>query len=321
MRAFIVRRLLQSVVVVFVVITVMFFLFRLMPADPTTMLVEAGLPEEARQRLLERWGLTGSLLEQYWTYLTNIATGDFGTSFFYQRPAWEVLQPLIVNTLWIAVPGMLIGAAIGTTIGVIVGWARRGGMIERAGIFLATIVRGVPSFVLGIFMLMTFSTMLGWFPGFGMGELADTTGFARYFTPSFFLHLVLPMLTLAIFFLPENLLLMRTGVVENRTEDYLELVRAKGVSEPRVAWHAARNSLLPVITWLFPALAETVAGIVVIEVVFSWPGVGRELVLAVNRQDYPIAQAAFFLLAVMIVVANLLADLVYAKLDPRVTYD
>ena len=320
MRAYIARRLLQAVLVVFGVVTLMFFLFRLMPADPTTMLLEAGLPEEAHQRLLERWGLTGSLGEQYWRYLTNILTGEFGSSFFYHQPAEEVLAPKIVNTAWIAIPGMLLGAAIGCALGVVVGWARRGSATERAGVFLATIVRGIPSFVLGIIMLMIFSTWLRWLPGFGIGELGEGTGLGRYLTWSFLSHLILPVVTLAIFFIPENLLLMRTGVVENRNEDYLELVRAKGVRESRVAWHAARNSLLPVITWLFPALAETVAGIVVIEVVFSWPGIGRELVLAVNRQDYPIAQASFFLLAVMIVLANLLADLVYTKLDPRVTY-
>ena len=320
MRAYIARRLLQAALVVFGVITLMFFVFRLMPADPTTMLVEAGLPEAARQQLLERWGLTGSLAEQYWRYLLNMTTGDFGSSFYYQKPAFKVLIPMIVNTAWIAVPGMLVGALFGCALGIVVGWVRRGSAAERAGIFLATIVRGVPSFVLGIFMLMVFSSWLRWLPGFGIGELGEGAGISRYFTWSFFNHLVLPAGALALFFIPENLLLMRAGVVENRGEDYLELIRAKGVSEPRVAWHAARNSMLPVITWLFPALAETVAGLVVIEVVFSWPGVGRELVLAVNRQDYPIAQAAFFLLAVMIVLANLLADLVYAKLDPRVTY-
>lgn len=321
MRAYIIRRVLQSVVVVVVVITLTFILFRLMPADPTTMLVEGGMPEDARQRLLERWGLTGSLFDQYWAYLRNLLVGDFGISFFYRESAWAVLAPAITNTLWITVPGMLLGAAIGAVLGVIVGWARRGGAIERSGVFLATIVRGVPNFVLGIFMLMIFSTALGWFPGFGMGELGDAPGIARYFTSSFFWHLALPVITLTVYFIPENLLLMRTGIIENRGEDYLELVRAKGVRESRIAWHAARNSLLPLITWLFPALAETVAGIVIVEVVFSWPGVGRELVLAINRQDYPIAQAAFFLLAVMIVLANLAADLAYAKLDPRVTYE
>lgn len=321
MRQYIVRRLLQALVVVLAVVTVMFFVFRVMPADPTTMLVEGGMPPEAREQLLEKWGLNGTLTEQYVQYMTNLLTGDLGSSFFYQGSVWDVLVPRIVNTAWIAVPGTVVGAIVGTFLGGLIGWARRGSGVERAGILVATGVRGVPQFVLSIVMLMIFSAWLGWFPGHGMGEAGEMSGFGRYFTATFFHHLALPVVTFAIFILPENLLLMRTGVVEIRGEDFLELVRAKGVSEARLAWHAARNSLLPVITWLIPSLAETVAGIVLIEVVFSWPGIGRELVLAVNRQDYPVAQASFLLLAVMIVLANLVADLLYAKLDPRVTYD
>lgn len=320
MRAYILRRLLQSLVVVFAVTTIMFFLFRIVPSDPTVMMVERGMSEEARQALLERWGLTGSLWQQYLRYLANLLAGDFGNSFFYRMPVWDVLLPRIVNTLWIAVPGLLLGALIGAALGMAVGWARRGGAVERGGILIATIIRGTPSFIIGIALLAVFSSWLGWLPGFGMGNAGDSTGIARYLRWEFLLHLILPVLAVVIYFIPENLLLMRSGVVENRTEDYIELVRAKGVSDARVAWHAGRNSMLPLITWLFPALAETIAGIVVVEIVFSWPGIGRELVLAVTRQDYPLAQAAFFLLAVMIVLANLAADLTYGKLDPRVVY-
>lgn len=320
MRAYILRRIVQSVIVVWAVTTIMFFMFRVMPADPTAMLLERGMSEEARQALLERWGLTGSLWDQYVRYFANLLQGDFGQSFFYRKSVWDVLLPLIVNTMWIAIPGLLIGAFIGAGLGMIVGWAPRGGKLERAGILFATIIRGVPGFVIGIALLMIFSSTLKWFPGFGMGDPGGAEGWARYFNLTFFHHLFLPLVAVIIYFLPENLLLMRSGVVENRTEDYIELVRAKGVAPRRVAWHAARNSMLPLITWLFPALAETIAGIVVIEIVFSWPGVGRELVLAVTRQDYPLAQAAFFLLAVMIVLANLAADLTYGKLDPRVVY-
>jgi len=320
MRAYILRRLAQAVVVVWAVTTIMFFMFRVMPADPTAVLMERGMTDAARQALIEQWGLSGTLWDQYVRYMLNLLQGDFGSSFFYRKPVWEVLLPLIGNTLWIAVPGLLLGAFIGAALGMVVGWAKRGGKVERTGIFIATIIRGAPSFVIGIGLLMIFSSSLGWFPGFGMGDPGATTGFARYMTLDFLHHLALPLLAVIIYFLPENLLLMRSGVVENRTEDYIELVRAKGVSSSRVAWHAARNSMLPLITWLFPALAETIAGIVVIEIVFSWPGVGRELVLAVTRQDYPLAQAAFFLLAVMIVLANLAADLTYGKLDPRVVY-
>ncbi|MDA0812592.1 MAG: ABC transporter permease [Verrucomicrobia bacterium] len=320
MRGYILRRLAQSMLVVFIVSTIMFFMFRIVPSDPTVMLVERGISEEARQALLERWGLTGSLWEQYLRYMGGLLVGDFGNSFFYRAPVWDVLLPRIVNTLWIAVPGLLLGALIGATLGMVVGWARRGGAVERGGILIATIIRGTPSFIIGIALLAVFSSWLGWLPGFGMGDSGGATGVMRYLNFNFFIHLILPLLAVIIYFIPENLLLMRSGVVENRTEDYIELVRAKGVSDQRVAWHAGRNSLLPLITWLFPALAETIAGIVVIEIVFSWPGIGRELVLAVTRQDYPVAQAAFFLLAVMIVLANLAADLTYGKLDPRVVY-
>src|SRR5690606_7766568 len=120
------------------------------------------------------------------------------------------------------IPGMLIGALIGCILGIFIGWAPRGGTVERTGIFLATILRGVPSFVLAIFMLMIFSSWLRWFPGFGIGELGPGPGFSRYFTASFFYHLALPVFAVAIFFIPENLLLMRAGVVENRREDYIE---------------------------------------------------------------------------------------------------
>jgi peptide/nickel transport system permease protein len=298
----------------------MFLMFRVMPTDPTAMLMDQGMTEAARDRLLEEWGLTGSLWSQYVAYISNLLQGDFGSSFFYRKPVWEVLNPLIINTLWIAIPGLLLGAVLGAGLGVLVGWAPRGGKAERSGIFLATVIRGVPDFVLGIALLAVFSSTLGWFPAFGMGSLDLDHEGSRYLSLDFLHHLALPLIAVAIYFLPENLLLMRSGVVENRTEDYIELVRAKGVSQPRIAWHAARNSLLPLITWLFPALAETIAGIIVIEIVFSWPGVGRELVLAVTRQDYPLAQSAFFLLAVMIVLANLIADLLYGKLDPRVVY-
>lgn len=320
MRAYVLRRLAQSVLVVFAVTTIMFFMFRIVPADPTAMMMERGMSDEARQALLERWGLTGSLWQQYLRYMAALLTGDFGMSFFYRQPVWNVLLPRIVNTLWIAVPGLLMGALIGATLGMAVGWARRGGAVERGGILIATVIRGTPSFIIGIVLLAVFSSWLGWFPGFGMGGTGEATGFGRFLRLEFLHHLALPLIAVVIYFIPENLLLMRSGVVENRTEDYIELVRAKGVADWRVAWHAGRNSLLPLVTWLFPALAETIAGIVVVEIVFSWPGIGRELVLAVTRQDYPLAQAAFFLMAVMIVLANLAADLTYGKLDPRVVY-
>lgn len=293
-----------------------------MPADPTTMLVYGGMPRAAADRLLAEWGLAEPLPTQYGRYLINMLSGDFGTSFYYGRPVWEVLLPRIIATLWIAIPGLLLGSTIGVFLGTVGGWARRGSFTERGSVVLATIIRGIPSFVLGLMLLWVFSAALGWFPYFGMRDpgTADV-GLSRYLSFDFLHHLALPVIAVAIHFVPENLLLMRSGIIENRGEDYLELLRAKGLSERKIRWHASRNSMLPVITWVFPSLAETVAGIITTEVVFGWPGVGRELVLSVTRQDYPIAQAALFLMAAMIVVANLLADVVYGQLDPRVAVE
>lgn len=322
MRVYLARRILQAILVVWVMVTLMFIIFRIIPSDPTAMMVQQGMPVEAAQRLKEKWGLAGPLYEQYGHYIVNLLQGEFGISFFYSKPVWEVLGPKIINTLWLTFPGMLVGASIGVLVGAIVGWAKRGGVLERGGIMLATAIRGAPGFVLAILLLMIFAGIFNLVPGFGMRSPGDNPQglWETYFSLDFFYHLLLPASVVAITFLPENLLLMRTGVVEARGEDYLELVRAKGVSEFQVMWHAGRNSLLPIITWLFPSLAERVAGVVLVEVVFSWPGVGRELVTSVTRQDMPIAQAGFFLLAVMIVAANLLADIAYGYLDPRVTY-
>lgn len=320
MKRYILRRLVQAALVTLVVATVMFFLFRILPGDPTTMLVEAGMPDDARQRLLEEWGLTGSLFDQYRTYIANLFSGDLGRSFFHRRPVTEVLWPRIANTLALALPAIVLGALLGSVLGAMAGWSRRGGAFERGSVIVATLIRGTPAFVIGVIVLQIFSSMLGWFPAFGMTSVLFGGADQSYFSLDFLWHAVLPIMTLAIFFIPENFLLMRSGVLQARREDYIQLVRAKGVTEGRVAMHAVRNSLNPVIAWLLPSLAETVAGVVVIEVVFAWPGIGRELVLAVSRQDFPVAQGAFLLVAVMIVLANLAADLITARLDPRIVY-
>jgi peptide/nickel transport system permease protein len=142
----------------------------------------------------------------------------------------------------------------------------------------------------------------------------------NYVNADFLAHAFLPTLVLTISFIPETMLIMRTGMLETRGEDYLDLVRAKGVTNTRVMYHAARNSLLPVVTWILNSFAFSIAGVVVVETVFNWPGIGRELALSVTRLDFPVAQATFLLIAVLVVALNLLADLLYAYLDPRVVY-
>jgi peptide/nickel transport system permease protein len=322
MRAYLVRRSVQGLIVIWILATATFMLFRLMPGDPTAVFVNDGMSPAVRAQVLSEFGLDKPLDQQYVLYLANLAHGNFGLSFFYRQPVWSIIGERLLNSVLLILPAIAIGTSFGVVAGAWVGWARRGSAIERIGVLTATIIRGTPSFVLGVLGLMVFSYWAGWLPNAGMrapGTAGD--GFAStYLSGDFVWHAILPLCVLALAYFPESLLLMRTAMLETRGEDYLELVKAKGVPEHRVLFHAARNSLLPVVTYILNTIGFSIAGIVVVETVFSWPGIGRELTLSVSRLDFPIAQATFFVIAVVVVVLNLIADLVYAALDPRVVY-
>jgi peptide/nickel transport system permease protein len=322
MRAYVARRSLQGLVVIWILATATFVLFRLMPGDPTAVFVNDGMPPAARAQVLSEFGLDKPLGQQYVIYLGNLAQGNFGLSFFYRQPVWNLLIDRLLNSVLLILPAIALGTSLGTLAGAFVGWARRGSAVERAGVLVATVIRGTPSFILGVLGLMVFSYWAGWLPNAGMRSPgAPGVGFAgTYLNTDFASHAVLPLVVLGLTYFPESLLLMRTAMLETRGEDYLELVRAKGVPERRVALHAARNSLLPVITYILNTIGFSIAGVVVVETVFSWPGIGRELALSVTRLDFPVAQATFFVIAVVVVGLNLLADLLYAALDPRVVY-
>jgi peptide/nickel transport system permease protein len=195
-----------------------------------------------------------------------------------------------------------------------------GSMAERIGSILPAMIRGIPAFWLGILLLMALSYGTGLFPNGGMRSISGNaaTGAALYLSRDFLWHLTLPLLCLTITSLPEPILIMRSSLLEAAGEDYIELLRAKGMPERVVLMHAARNSLLPVVTWVFHMFGYAIASTVLVEVVFAWPGLGREIVSAVTTFDYPVSQAAFFLISVIIIGTNFLLDLLYGSLDPRV---
>jgi peptide/nickel transport system permease protein len=197
---------------------------------------------------------------------------------------------------------------------------RPGSVAERIGSILPAMIRGIPAFWLGILLLMALSYGTGWFPNGGMRSITGTaaTGAALYLSTDFLWHLALPLLCLTITSLPEPILIMRSSLLEAAGEDYIELVRAKGMPERVVLMHAARNSLLPVATWVFHMFGYAIASTVLVEVVFAWPGLGRAIVSAVTTFDYPVSQAAFFLISVIVIATNFLLDLVYSTIDPRV---
>lgn len=322
MRRYIVRRLLQNLLLLWVLTLLMFILFRLLPGDPVSIILSADLSEESRQAMREAWGLDRPLWSQYVTYVANLMVGDFGMSFHYQKPVWDVLADKVVNTLVLMVPSTMVAVVLGILGGMYFGW-RRGARVEQLGVLLPPVIRGIPVFWLGILLLMAFSYGLNWFPNGGMRSMGTfaTSWWELFFSWDFLWHLTLPFLCMVITSLPEPMLIMRSSLLETKGEDYLELVEAKGVSEWVVLKHATRGSLLPVMTWVFHMFGYAIASTVVIEIVFAWPGLGREIVAAVNAYDYPLIQAAFFLISAIIISLNLIMDLLYGVLDPRVVIE
>lgn len=319
--SFVVRRVAGFIVMLFFLLTVIFFLFRIMPGDPTAMLVTGQFSEEARQAQLENFGLNRPLHEQYFIFITNTLQGDFGISFFHREPVAEVIFPKLVNTLLIMLPALSLVMVFAYFWGSYVGW-HKDTKIDRWGTYIPVSIRAIPHFVLGLFLLMIFSYSLGWLPTGGMtaiGESGQTYG-ELLTSLDFYRYAALPFLTALLHYAADPMLLMRNNIIGERDKDYIELHRLKGLSPRAVRTHAARNSILPLLTWLTPMVGVAFGGQILIEVVFSWPGIGRELVFAARRQDMPVAQAAFFMVAFMVLLTNLLVDLAYGYFDPRISY-
>jgi ABC-type dipeptide/oligopeptide/nickel transport system permease component len=322
-RAFLIRRVFFSIFTVWVITTLVFVLFRTAPGDPTNYIVDSGFPPEVREQILKKWGLDKPIWEQYGLYIWNLLQGDLGVSFFTNRPVIQELSDVILNTIILAFTSFLIAYPLGALIGSLLA-SKRDKWVDSLGISLTLFFRSAPLFWTGMIALMIFSFKLGWFPDRGLrdiGYVASST-LDKYLNLDFLHHLILPALVAGIYFAALPLMLTRNTMLEVLREDFIELARAKGLSERAILFrHGLRNSILPFVTAATVYIGLAVAGMVEIEVVFSWPGMGRAIVLALNRHDYPVAQGAFLVLAIMVSVMSLLADLVYSYLDPRITYN
>ncbi|MET3794529.1 ABC transporter permease [Aquamicrobium terrae] len=318
---YIVRRTLLNIMLLVMLTTLMFILFRLVPADPVAVILSPDVPEDVRNALRRDWGLDRPLAEQFLAYIWNLLRGDFGISFAYQQPVWTVLSDKLLNTVVLMIPATLVAVIIGIAGGVLFAW-KRGTWLELIGVILPPVLRGIPVFWLGVILLMIFAYGLKWFPIGGMSAVGvmPASKWDIYLSVEFLRHLALPALCMILTSISEPILIMRSSMLETSGEDYLELIRAKGASEGRILYHAARGSMLPVVTWVFHMFGYAISSTVVIEIVFSWPGLGREMVNAISAYDYPLVQASFFLISVIVISLNFLTDIVYGFLDPRVTY-
>jgi peptide/nickel transport system permease protein len=318
---FVARRLLQAAVTIFLIVVLNFLLFRAMPGSPDRMLARnPNVSPEAIQQIRERWGIDKPLIpDQLVAYIAATATGDFGNAFASQgRPVTDVIGSRLGPTLLLFGLGELIAIVVGLGLGAYAGW-RRGGPVDLVGNGVSLILYSMPYFLLGMILLLVFATTLHWFPSFGM-----TTPGATYDSPLEYLadllsHLVLPVATVALGLIGQYSILMRSSIIETLNDEYITTARAKGLVDGRILRaHAIPNAMLPAVSLIAINLGYVVAGAITVEVVFNWPGLGTLTVEALNARDYPVLQGIFLVLSVSVVLANLGADMIYGRLDPRV---
>ena len=321
--AYATRRVAHTAVTLVLLLAFMYVLFRLIPGDPTTILLGTGeLTPEAQQRLRELWGLDRPQWEQLLAYGGNLLTGDLGMSFYFRRPVLEVVWPMLINTLVLMTPVVVLAILLGVAAGTWLGW-RRGERSEEIGAVLALIPRALPVFWIGIVLLALFAYELRWFP---IGGMRQTFFFPETWwqeLPFFDLarHLVLPVTTGVLASMADPLMIQRTALIEVRHEDFMTLARARGLTERAQRRLARRNAILPVLTYSAIMVGFAFGGQVLLEVVFNWPGMGRLMVNSISQRDYPVAQATFFLMAAVVVGLNLVVDLDYGWLDPRIRHE
>jgi len=321
---YIMRRCAEIVVIFFVILTALFFLFHLAPGDPVARMVDPGMPPEEARLLVQQLGLDQPLGTQYLVYLGNFFRGQMGLSFHYAEPVMAIIARRLPNTVLLFSTAVILSALVGIYIGKILAW-RKGQAMDAWMTITALMCHTLflPWLALLLIWLLAFKT--GWLPLTGMMSpevwiSADANLWTK--TMDVLYHLILPLLTLFIIHFGSYLLIMRSSMLDTLTEDYIFTARAKGLPEQFIRdHHAAPNAALPVVTSVGLSLAFSINGGALTETVFSWPGIGRELVFAVSNNDYPLAQACFLLIAAVVLTANLVVDILYAYLDPRIRYE
>jgi peptide/nickel transport system permease protein len=320
MREYIARRIIYSLFTIFAVATVLFVLFRMMPGDPTAQVISPALDEASQKRLKEAFGLDKPLILQYLIYLKNLVTLEWGRSFTSSEKVFGILMYRTWNTLLLMAAAMCLTLVVGVNLGMVMGW-RRGGKLDVGSTVVSMVFQSAPPFITGILMLIVLSYRLDLLPTGGMSSPGvRPTGLISFvFTADFLNHLVLPTITVTAYYLATPMLIMRDSMLEVLGSDFVEFARAKGLA-PHVVMirHAARNALLAVVTVSSILLGFAIGGQVIVETVFSWPGMGLMMVEAAASHDYPVAQASFLLLAVIVILMNLVADISYCYLDPRI---
>ncbi len=322
MSAYIIRRLLQSILVLLGV-TLLSFLTLHLAGDPTYLYVSERASEEEIVMTRQRLGFDKPLTEQYLSFLGRMAQGDLGLSLRARKPALDLVLERLPATIELTLFAMLFSTLLAIPIGIISA-LKRGTRVDGGIMLFAMLGQSIPGFWLGIMLILFVGLELRWLPISGHIPVIEpllkgdfSTALANI--PNAFVHLIMPGLTIGVFSLSRNARLVRSSMLEVLSLEYITTARAKGLQERVVVLaHAFRNALIPVVTLLGLEFGFLLSGVVVAETVFSWPGVGRLVFNAINQRDIPLVQASVVLFAFLFVGLNLLVDLVYAQLDPRI---
>lgn len=322
MWTFIIRRLLQSAIVV-IGVTLITFTALQMSGDPTYLYVSERATDAEIQRTREALGFDKPLPEQYLTFLGKLVQGDFGNSLSYKRPAIEAVMDALPATLELTLFAMFLAIVVAIPLGVVAS-LNRGSPVDGTVMTIGMLGQSIPSFWLGIMMIMFFGLQLRILPISGHVPFIMPLvqgNFVEAFTnlPQALYYLIMPGFAVAFYSISRNARLVRSSMLEVLSQDFVRTARAKGISERAVVIrHALRNAWLPVVTMIGLEFGFLIGGVVVVEMVFSWPGIGRLVFNAINQRDIPVVQAAVVVLALVFIALNLIVDLVYAKIDPRV---
>jgi peptide/nickel transport system permease protein len=326
------RKAIFATVTLVAVIVFNFLLFRVLPGDPVRLIIHSPrMTREAQERIRNQFGLDkpvwldverlregdviGAFDTQFTAYWRNLFQGNLGISFANRRDVSELLAERVWRTVVLVLGGEILAMIIGMALGLLAAW-RRGTRLDTAVLLFALFSWALPTFFLGIILLIL---ARGHLPVGGMATPGMRPADGLVYWLDVGKHLILPTITMAIVYTSEYILIMRSGVMEVLAEDYILTAKAKGLSTLRILRdHALKNAMLPMVTMIALSFGYIVGGAIQVETVFSWPGIGRLMYEAVQKRDYPVLQGAFLLLAVSVILANLLADLLYSVLDPRV---
>lgn len=310
---YVTKRILATLPVMGVVAVIVFLLLRLSPGDPAAIIAGDDATSEDIAKIREHLGLDRPLLTQFVRWLGQLATGDFGNSIYLERPVLGLIMERVEPTLALSVTTIIFAVVLAVPIGVLAAW-RAGTWIDQTIMALSVLAFSVPVFLIGYGLVIGFSLTLELLPVQGFVSLSEDPG-------AFFRHLVLPTVALGLVYTALIARITRATMLETLNEDFIRTARAKGLGEPRVLiLHALKNASVPIVTTIGTGLALLIGGVVVTESVFAVPGIGRLTIDAVMQRDYPVIQGVILVVAGVYVLVNLLIDLTYSLLDPRIRY-